>query len=79
MIAKHLVLLMLVISIAASSVAQNDEKSGGSLLQTFWEENVVPVVGENDFYHLMFGDYMEIYLFILCLYYSIIQKSRHDN
>ena len=53
---KQLLLLVILLVVAISSLCDvNKDDSGGSLLQTFWEENVVPVVGENDFYQLMLG------------------------
>ena len=57
MIEKLLLMLQLfVVVVRASNTTEDDGSCVNSLLQTFWEENVVPVVGENDFYQLIFGN-----------------------
>lgn len=59
MIEKLLLMLLLVVVVVvvgASNTTEDDGSCVNSLLQTFWEENVVPVVGENDFYQLIFGN-----------------------
>ena len=54
---KQFLLLMILLVVAISSLSDSyKDDRRGSLLQTFWEENVVPVVGENDFYQLMLGN-----------------------
>ncbi len=65
---KQLLLLMMLLVVAISSLRDSyKDDSGGSLLQTFWEENVVPVVGENDFYQLMLGN--KIVVIWICIHH----------
>jgi hypothetical protein len=56
MVEKLLLMLQLFVVVNASNFTEDDGSCVNSLLQTFWEENVVPVVGENDFYQLIFGN-----------------------